>query len=148
MVAGQPPDVDLARERALIGLLHQAASGRLLRSAHDCSDGGLAVALAECTFDSSGVGASIDVPAGSMREDAVVFGESPSRVLVSATAENAATLLQLAAERGVPAQIVGYTGGTRITIAASGRTVIDCDIEAAYREWSTGFERYFARPAA
>jgi phosphoribosylformylglycinamidine synthase len=147
-VAGLPPGLDLGRERALITLLNQAASGRLLRSAHDCSDGGLAVALAECAFDSGGIGASIDVPGGSMRDDAVVFGESASRVLVSATEANAATLLQLAAEQGVPAQVVGHTGGARITVAVSGRPVIDCDVELAYNAWATAFERYFAGRAA
>jgi phosphoribosylformylglycinamidine synthase len=147
-VAGEPPQLDLTRERALIQLLHHAASGRLIRSAHDCSDGGLAVALAECTFDSDGVGGSIEIGGGSLREDAILFGESASRALVSASAANAATLLQLAAERAVPAQIVGRTGGSRITIASSGRTLIDCDVAAAYADWETGFERYFARRSA
>ena len=147
-IAGRPPQLDLVRERALITLLGRAASGRLLRSAHDCSDGGLAVTLAECTFDSGGIGASIDIPGGSMRSDAVVFGESASRVLVSARQQDAATLLQLAAEHGVPARIVGSTGGPRITIAVAGRQVIDCDVEAAYQAWATAFERYFAGRAA
>ena len=84
IVAGRPPQLDLAREHALIDLLQRAASQRLIRSAHDCSDGGLAVALAECTFDSGGIGASVDVGSESMRDDAVFFGESASRVLVSA----------------------------------------------------------------
>ena len=124
-IAGRPPHLDLVRERALITLLGRASSGRLLRSAHDCSDGGLAVALAECTFDSGGIGASIDVPGGSLRDDAVLFGESASRVLISAKQQDGATLLQLAAEHGVPARIIGSTGGARITIAVSGRQVID-----------------------
>ena len=147
-VAGRPPQLDLAREHALITLLNRASSGRLIRSAHDCSDGGLAVALAECTFDSGGIGGSIDVPDGSMRDDAVVFGESASRVLVSASEQNAATLLQLAAEQAVPARIVGRTGGTRIVIRSSGRPVIDCEVEMAYNTWATAFERYFAGRAA
>jgi len=147
-VAGRPPQLDLAREHALITLLNRASSGRLIRSAHDCSDGGLAVALAECTFDSGGIGGSIDVPDGSMRDDAVVFGESASRVLVSASEQNAATLLQLAAEQAVPARIVGRTGGTRIVIRSSGRPVIDCEVEVAYNAWATAFERYVAGRAA
>ena len=147
-IAGQPPQLDLAREHALITLLNRASSGRLIRSAHDCSDGGLAVALAECTFDSGGVGGSIDVPDGSMRDDAVVFGESASRVLVSASEQNVPTLLQLAAEQAVPARIVGRTGGTRIVIRSSGRPVIDCEVEAAYHAWASAFERYFSGRAA
>ena len=147
-VAGSPPALDLARERALITLLSQLSSRRMIRSAHDCSDGGLAVALAECTFDSGGLGASVDIADGSARDDAAVFGESASRVIVSATEQNAATLLRLAAEHGVPAQVIGRTGGTRITLRVSGRPVIDCDLEAAYTTWATAFERHFAGRAA
>ena len=147
-VTGSPPALDLARERALITLLNQMSSRRMIRSAHDCSDGGLAVALAECTFDSGGVGASVDIADGSARADAAVFGESASRVIVSATEQNAATLLRLAAEHGVPAQVIGRTGGTRITLRVSGHPVIDCDLEAAYTTWATAFERYFAGRAA
>src|SRR5688500_5936534 len=62
MVKGQPPRLDMAKERALIELLGRAASARLMRSAHDCSDGGIAVTLAECTFDAGGVGCDVDVP--------------------------------------------------------------------------------------
>jgi phosphoribosylformylglycinamidine synthase len=147
-VAGSPPSLDLGRERALITLLGRAASGRLLRSAHDCSDGGLAVALSECTFDSGGIGASIDVPGAEMRADAVLFGESASRVVVSARQQDVATVLQLAAEHAVPARVVGRTGGARIAISISGRQAIDCDVEAAYQVWSTAFERHFAGRAA
>ena len=63
IVKGQPPRLDLERERALIGLVTRAAAEGLLRSAHDCSDGGLAVTLAECAFDSGGIGLSVDLPA-------------------------------------------------------------------------------------
>jgi phosphoribosylformylglycinamidine synthase len=119
-----------------------------MRSAHDCSDGGLAVALAECTFDSGGFGASIDIPGESMRDDAVVFGESASRVLVSSSDENASSVLRLAAEYGVPARAVGRTGGTKITISVSGRQVIDTEVDIAQQTWATAFERYFTRTAA
>ena len=147
-IAGLPPSLDLAKERALIVLLGRASSGRLLRSAHDCSDGGLAVALAECTFDSGGVGASIDLPGGGMREDAALFGESASRVLVSVRQQDVATVLQLAAEHGVPARVLGRTGGAQIAISISGRPVIACEVEAAHQVWATAFERHFAGRAA
>src|SRR5687767_10336083 len=62
LVAGEIPRVDLARERALIEVLVEAAARHLIESAHDCSDGGLAVTLAECAFDSGGIGLSVDVP--------------------------------------------------------------------------------------
>ncbi|MBA3298432.1 MAG: phosphoribosylformylglycinamidine synthase subunit PurL [Acidobacteria bacterium] len=148
LVRGQPPMLDLERERALIELLGRASSGRLLRSAHDCSDGGLAVTLAECAFDSGGIGCTVNVPPAASRFDATLFGESASRVIVSAKPQDAATLLQLAAEHGVPAQIVGSTGGSRIRITVGGARAIDCDVEEAHRAWATALERFFAGRAA
>src|SRR4029079_952140 len=63
LVRGRPPELDLDRERRLIDLLARAASAGILRSAHDCSDGGIAVTLAECAFDTGGIGFTADVPA-------------------------------------------------------------------------------------
>jgi phosphoribosylformylglycinamidine synthase len=148
VVNGQPPALDLVRERTLLELLGRASAGRLLRSAHDCSDGGVAVTLAECAFDSGGVGCTVDIPAAASRLDATLFGESASRVIVSAKQQDTATLLQLAAELGVPARIVGTTGGPRITITVDGQAAIDCAITDAYSAWATALERYFAGRAA
>jgi len=148
LVKGTPPALDLNRERALITLLERASCARLLHSAHDCSDGGLAVTLAECAFDSGGIGCSVDVPEAASRLDATLFGESASRVVVSAKPQDTATLIQLAAELGVPAQIIGTTGGSRITITVAGGAAIDCSITDAYDAWSSALERYFAGRAA
>jgi phosphoribosylformylglycinamidine synthase subunit PurL len=147
-VAGRPPVLDLQREKALITLLTRAAAGRLLQSAHDCSDGGLAVALAESAFDTDGIGAAIELAADGRRPDAVLFGESASRVLVSATQATLATVLQLAAEHHVPARVVGTTGGQRIRNELDGETALDSDLGAAYNTWSTALERFFAGRAA
>jgi phosphoribosylformylglycinamidine synthase II len=62
LVAGEPPQLDVRRERALIALLADAAARGLLLSAHDCSDGGIAVTLAECAFDTGGIGLDVDLP--------------------------------------------------------------------------------------
>src|SRR5687768_13571995 len=127
LVAGTAPHLDLAKEHALIGLLVQAAARRLIESAHDCSDGGLAVTLAECTFDSGGIGCAIDLPAagapaarGEWGTLGMLFGEAAGRVVVSAAAEHRAALLQLAADSGVTAQVIGRTGGGRLDISAAG----------------------------
>jgi len=148
LVRGEPPMLDLVRERALIELLGHAASARLLCSAHDCSDGGLAVTLAECSFDAGGIGCVVDLPAASARLDATLFGESASRVIVTSKQQDVATLLRLAAERGVPARIVGTTGGSRITVTVDGTHAIDCEVEEAHAEWATALERFFAGRAA
>jgi phosphoribosylformylglycinamidine synthase len=119
-----------------------------MRSAHDCSDGGLAVTLAECVFDSGGIGCMVDVPAAGSRLDATLFGESASRVVASVRQQDVATLMQLAAEHGVPARVVGTTGGPRITIGVDGRAALDCSIEEAHNTWATALERFFAGRAA
>ena len=62
LVQGQPPELDLDKERALIALVTRAAAAGLLQSAHDCSDGGVAITLAECAFDTGGIGFEVDLP--------------------------------------------------------------------------------------
>jgi phosphoribosylformylglycinamidine synthase len=149
VVVGMPPAVDLARERALIGLLTTAAARGFLRSAHDCSDGGLAVTLAECAFDCGGIGLRVDVvpvpSAGSHGIAAALFGESASRAVVSVMPEHLAALQALAADYGVPAAVIGETGGSRIAIAVGGMAVVDADLEKAEAAWSSALGSYFAR---
>src|SRR5262249_32318066 len=86
---GMPPVLDLEAERALQTLPVMLAEERLVGSAHDCSDGGLAVAVAECCFDTAGMGADVSVEGVEIARDprtsvaAALFGESASRVVVS-----------------------------------------------------------------
>jgi phosphoribosylformylglycinamidine synthase len=149
VVKGVPPRLDLARERALIGLLTGAAGAGLLRSAHDCSDGGVAVTLAECAFDSGGIGVDVDLPAtAGAGPDAVLFGESASRVVVSVGPDERAAFIQMAAEAGVPAQVIGRTGGAQLRIRIAGAPAIDCAVAEAEHVWSGTIGRYFLRPTA
>ena len=154
LIAGNAPALDLARERALIDVLTKAAARRLLESAHDCADGGLAVTLAECTFNTAGIGCVVDIPAsqsGNMDEWAVLgtlFGEAGGRVVVSVKPEHQEALLDLARASGVPATPFGRTGGARLEIAIGGRATIDCAVNEAEQVWSTALDRYFAGRAA
>jgi phosphoribosylformylglycinamidine synthase II len=157
MVKGQPPRLDLAREAALIALLGRAASAALLRSAHDCSDGGVAVTLAESAFDTGGIGLAVDLPghvaqgvSPAVAADPIstLFGESASRAVVSVRPEDRVRFLQMAVESGVPAQVIGRTGGSRLTVQVAGRPAIDCAVGEAERIWSTAIERHFAGRAA
>jgi phosphoribosylformylglycinamidine synthase II len=159
IVKGQPPMLDLDRERRLIELLGRAVSAGLLRSAHDCSDGGLAVTLAECAFDTGGIGFDVDVPASSVvgeRIDpasplgliATLFGESASRAVVTVRERNRPALLQMAADAQIPVQLIGKTGGTRIVIRTSGRRVIDVAVAELEGIWSSAIERHFKGRAA
>jgi phosphoribosylformylglycinamidine synthase subunit PurL len=151
-IAGEAPRVDLAAERALISLLTKTAGARLIRSAHDCSDGGLAVTLAECSFDSGGIGCEVDVPraggAGEWSTLGTLFGEAGGRAIVTVSPAHREPFLQLAGELGVPAKVIGRTGGGRIQVSVAGSRVLDCAVAEAEQLWSTAFERYFAGRAA
>ncbi len=112
--AGQPPSVDLVHEKRLHGLLAAGVARGLIGSAHDVSDGGLAVALAECAISGPAlVGAQIGLT-GTIRPDALLFGESTGRVI--ATTSDVATLLEFALANDVPAEHVGETGGSALRI--------------------------------
>jgi phosphoribosylformylglycinamidine synthase len=157
VVAGSPPALDLEAERRLQGLLVDLASERLVRSAHDCSDGGIAVALAESCFDTGGVGAEISLDgvtvAGSssdapMSVSAALFGESATRVVVSVTIEDVTRVLERAAAALVPARVIGRTGGNLLRIAVAGRIAIDMTVHDAERAWSGALERAIRKPAA
>ena len=154
VVAGAAPLVDLGRERALIDVLVEAAAHRLIESAHDCSDGGLAVTLAEAAFDSGGIGVSVDLPGiGAGQGDAwtnlgVLFGEAGGRAIVSVSPGNRPALEALAARSGVPATLIGTTGGPRITIRIDGQDAIDVVLSEMEQLWSSLLGRYFAGRAA
>ncbi|HEU5170311.1 MAG TPA: phosphoribosylformylglycinamidine synthase subunit PurL [Gemmatimonadales bacterium] len=119
-VGGTPPAVDLEAERRLQRLLAAAARARLLRSAHDCSEGGLAVALAEAAiggpYAGRGFGAAVDLGAGApgLAPEALLFGEDGARAVVSCAPDAEPALLAMAAEHRVPARgagVVGQPGG-------------------------------------
>jgi len=154
IVRGVPPSIDLAAERALQSLVVQLALEGLLRSAADCSDGGIAVALAESCFDTDGVGAEASIPAvgvgssSTVDEAAALFGESASRVLISVTSDDVTTVLETAAAAGVPARVVGQTGGNLLRIAVGGRMAIDMPVLELERAWSTAIEKHFVKRAA
>jgi len=107
-VIGPPPRCDLEREKALIEVLLEAIRSGAVSSAHDCSDGGLAVALAECCISNPEreSGAEIDLSSYSDLPDrAILFGESQGRVVVSSSAP--ARVLEIAAMAGVPCAQIG-----------------------------------------
>jgi phosphoribosylformylglycinamidine synthase len=139
-IAGRPPALDLERERALQALVAGLAARDLIRSAHDCAEGGFAVALAECCFDSGGVGANVSVPEvrgvdGLDPAAATLFGESASRVIVSVEPGSVAAVLASAEAAGVPAARIGRTGGGAVRIGVAGRVVIDCALSEAEARW-------------
>ena len=127
-----PVAVDLDAEVALVRLLVQAARRDLLRSAHDCADGGLAVALAESAF-AGGLGLDSGATALGDRRTAALFGEAGARAVVSVQPRDQQALSALAAEHGVAVTSFGTVGGDRLRIGADGVDLPLADAEAAYR---------------
>ncbi|MGH9749581.1 MAG: phosphoribosylformylglycinamidine synthase subunit PurL [Candidatus Polarisedimenticolia bacterium] len=136
--AGRPAPVDPAKERALHHALRSARDANLTVSAHDCGEGGLAVALLECCISNPAgvIGASIELEAKG-RLDALLFGESPTRAIVSAPPESRARLEHVAGAAGVGLRLLGRAGGERLTIAAGGTQVVDLEVASARAAWLT-----------
>jgi phosphoribosylformylglycinamidine synthase II len=151
-VAGMPPEVDLQAEKALQRLLIAAAREGLLRSAHDCAEGGLGVALAECSFGTGGIGLTVDVPAIDAPDawalSSTLFSESASRAIVSVKAEHVRMVMARAKELAVPAREIGTTGTSRINVSIEGRSVIDMSVGDAETIWDSALGKFFKQRAA
>jgi phosphoribosylformylglycinamidine synthase II len=121
-VAGEGPIIDLEAEARLQKLVLELARAHVLSSAHDLGDGGLAAAIAECaTTGPEMIGARIELPAAPSPIDALagLFGEAPSRVVVSVGPDRAPEVLARAAAAGVAGRRIGETGGDALAIAAA-----------------------------
>lgn len=145
LVAGRPPRLDLGAEKRLHEAVIAAAEAGLLVSAHDPSDGGLAVALAECCFaaEEPGLGASLDFPA-ELDPGLALFSESPSRMIV--TTRDDVALQRAAAGHGVPCLRLGTVGGDRLVFSSAGRTWLDLPVASLLEAW-TSLERELGRRA-
>jgi phosphoribosylformylglycinamidine synthase len=150
--AGRPPALDLQREAAVQRTVRRAVREGLLASAHDCSDGGLAVALAESCMmaepppgggDPPWIGAAVRVPFP-QRKDFVLFGEDASRVLVSAPPDRWVRLEALAREEGVPLVRLGAVGGDRLEIQGA----LSVEVAALARAWREGLPRVLRRASS
>lgn len=138
-VAGAPPACDLDRERAVIDALLESITSGVVQSAHDCSDGGLAVALAECCIMDRNVqfGATIDLkPWSTLPARALLFGEAQARVIVSTKMPD--TVLTIAKKHGVPARVIGRVtaAGAPLQISTSTAPVEAslAELDEAYHE--------------
>ena len=135
---GVVPQIDLTREHAIQAACLEAAEEGLLQSAHDCSDGGLAVALAECCFSSlnrTAIGAILNLQT-KLALNSELFGESPSRILVSFDASHRDTMEAIAARQNAALTVLGKTGGDKLRIEVNGEAAIDSlvsDLEHVWR---------------
>src|SRR6266542_3184241 len=135
---GRVPGIDLQAERAVQNACLEAAETGLLASAHDCSDGGLAVTLAECCFSSlnrSEIGADVEL-SGSLAAVALLFSESPSRIIISFEESSRRAIEEIAGRWSCPFKIIGQAGGDRLRIKTNGKQVLDTaviELEAVCR---------------
>ena len=137
LVSGPPPYIDLEAEASLTNTLLEASEMGIINSAHDLSEGGLAVAIAESCFTPNGpVGVKINPSYGRIREDAFLFGESQSRVIVSLDRKNIRILENIASKFGVPMEVIGKVAGNSLNIG----DLINIQISKAYEAWAFGFE--------
>jgi phosphoribosylformylglycinamidine synthase len=144
-VAGRPPRLDLDAEKRLQALLVEGAARGVLLAAHDPSDGGLAVALAECSFagERPGLGGRFALP-GELRDDVLLFSETPSRAIV--TTRDELRLGELARRHGVPWARLGVAGGDRLVLTSGERTLVDVPIATLHDAWMA-LERQLGEPA-
>ena len=131
VISGRPPALDVDRERRLHGLLIEGSRLDLLHSAHDCGDGGVAVALAESAIVGR-TGFAVTLP-GDLPPHVALFAESASRAVVSVAAERASELEDLAVAMRVPIARLGETGGPRLVFDGLAEVTLE-EAVAVYEE--------------
>jgi phosphoribosylformylglycinamidine synthase len=150
-VAGRLAPLDLDLERRVHDACRAAIDAGLLRSAHDCAEGGLAATVAECCMSGPApIGAALTLPAGPEAPALTLFGEGPSRIVVSVAPGQTDGFARLMAECAVPWRWLGTAGGDRLVIrltpeGAPGQDappVLDVSIDAIAHEWRSGFARH------
>jgi phosphoribosylformylglycinamidine synthase len=140
MVRGTPPWIDLKVEQAVQSCCIEAIERQIIRSAHDTSEGGLAVALAECCIGGpeKPLGARIGTRE-MIRGDALLFSESQSRIVVSLAEKDVPHLQEIAGRHNVPMQVIGSVGGTRLVI----QPLLQLPVEELRSVWSSGLSARF-----
>jgi phosphoribosylformylglycinamidine synthase len=144
IVAGAPPAVDLNAEKRLIECLVALASDGVIRSAHDVSDGGLAVTLAECCFASPGLAAGVSLASSEPAEYAL-FGERGARAVVSVAPAHLARLEATARQYEVGARTIGTVGGSDFRIQLNGKVLVNAPVESLRDAWAHALERALQR---
>ncbi|MBI4240981.1 MAG: phosphoribosylformylglycinamidine synthase subunit PurL [Candidatus Rokubacteria bacterium] len=143
-VAGRLAPLDLTGERAIQSACRTAIEAGLCASAHDCSEGGLAVALAEaCIAGPAPLGAEVALPPGA-RTDLTLFGEGPSRIVVSVPRHAQRHFEGLMRECQVAWSWIGTVGGDRLAIRVGGRSVVELPVAQLSHAWRNGLARLVA----
>jgi phosphoribosylformylglycinamidine synthase subunit PurL len=148
-VAGRLAPLDLELERRVQAAVRAAVGAGLVTAAHDCAEGGLAVALAESCVTgtratgSAGIGCDVTLETG-RRLDETLFGEGPSRVVVTVEPARQREFEALMAESAIPWRWIGATGGDRLSVRVERGVVVDVAVDRIEHAWRSGFERHMA----
>ncbi|HWY59111.1 MAG TPA: phosphoribosylformylglycinamidine synthase subunit PurL [Terriglobales bacterium] len=126
-VWGFPPALELEREAALQKALVEMIGAGLVESAHDCSEGGVAVTLAESTFG-KGIGVSVSLTAQGLPPEFILFGEDASRVVISCDRKNVARIQQVAAKYRLSADEIGETVSEQVEIRVDDEVVVSARV--------------------
>jgi phosphoribosylformylglycinamidine synthase subunit PurL len=139
IASGTVPQIDLSRELSVQATCVEAAEAGLLHSAHDCSDGGLAIAVAECCFsslNSKARGATLELN-GTLPVDSLLFSESPSRIVISFAESARAAIAEIASRNDCPLNLLGHVQGAELRIAVNGEEVINTPVAELENAWKT-----------
>jgi phosphoribosylformylglycinamidine synthase subunit PurL len=137
---GFPPALELRKEAALQRAVIEMIQARLLDSAHDCSEGGIAVTLAESAFE-KGIGATLHLSSNHLPAEFVLFGEDASRVVVSCDRANLSAIQQIAGKYAISADTIGETGSGSLEIKLDGRIVVSAPISELQNVYEGALER-------
>jgi phosphoribosylformylglycinamidine synthase len=142
VVTGEPPQIDLAAEKRLQQMLVALASENVVQSAHDISDGGIAVTLAECCFAANGLSASVILEGSEPPAEHALFNERGARAVVSVKSSLLARVLESARQYGVAAQQIGQvTRDKAFRIQYKASAAIDSPLESLREVWTCSLER-------
>ena len=147
IASGAVPVIDLEREKAVQTVCGRLAEINLLKSAHDCSDGGLAVAISESCFSSlnrQAVGAEIEITDGNLSTEKLLFVESPSRIVISFAPENRGQIEQMAAEMNCPFAVLGKVAEEKLRITVNGNQTVAASITELQSIWQNSLENCLA----
>jgi phosphoribosylformylglycinamidine synthase subunit PurL len=137
---GFPPCLNLEKEAALQKAVVEIIDGALVDSAKDCSEGGLAVTLAECCFEHD-CGASVDLGSRGLAPELVLFAEDASRIVISCDSQNVGRIKEIAGKFTVSAEQIGSTISGTLEIAVDGRTAVAANVSELKAEWAGALER-------
>ncbi|HET8826995.1 MAG TPA: phosphoribosylformylglycinamidine synthase subunit PurL [Terriglobales bacterium] len=145
---GFPPALELEGEAALQKAVIELGRSGLFDSAHDCSEGGLAVALARCAFR-EGFGSSVELSSQGLAPEFVLFGEDASRIVISCDPANVARIKEVAGKHGISADVLGETVSGNLEIKVDGRAVISASVAELSDVYENALEQALrAEPAA